>query len=132
MSIGILAGIAAKCIAKEFRLDFSNESLEAVDCILDCVKDWRSSKMLVMSLGCYVGEILIRETGGRWCAAADYEGPLWTTWVEVPADSGTVKADPFVRCRKRLKNGKADNVAVWAKLVMAMHKKPTALAKVGK
>jgi hypothetical protein len=129
MSIGIMAGIAAKSIAKEFKLDFSHDSLEVVDCILDCVKDWRSSKLLVMSLGCYVGEILIRETGGRWCAEENYAGPLWTTWVEVPSKSGTIKADPFVRCRKRIKNGKASGIALWVKDIIAMANNPAIMAE---
>ena len=124
-----IAECVAKHVAEEFGLNFSDESLEAVDSVLDNVKDWRSCKMLVMSLGCYVGEILIREAGGRWCSEEEFTPPLSNAWIEIPTESCTVTANPFVRCLKRIKNGKADGVAVWAKFVMAMNKMPKALAE---
>jgi hypothetical protein len=55
---------------------------------------------------------------------------LSNAWVKIPSKSDNITANPFVRCQKGLKNGKADSVAVWAKFLVAM-KKATALAEVG-
>jgi len=131
MNIEILAGIIAKHTAETFGLDFSVQSMETVDSVLNEVNDWSKAgkNMLVISLGCYIGEILVRETDGRWCAEEDYAGPLWKTWVEIPSESGTITADPFVRCRKRIKNGKADGVAVWVKVIIAMANNPAIMAE---
>jgi hypothetical protein len=133
MSTDEMAGCVANHVAEEFGLNFTVQSLETVDSVLDNVKDWMKDwskagkNMIVISLGCYVGEILIREMGGRWCSEEEFTPPLSNAWIEIPSESRTITANPFIRCQKRFKNGKADGVAVWAKLLLAMHKKPMAL-----
>ena len=133
MDIGLLTGVIAKQTAETFELDFSVKSLEEVDSMLDDAKNWKqkTKDMLVIATGCYIGGILIRETGGRWCNEEEYTPPLSNAWIEIPSKSGTVTANPFVRCQKRIRNGKADGVAVWTKFLVAMDKTPTKVAEVG-
>lgn len=121
MSIGEIAEVCAKYIAKECGLDFSVESLATVDVLLDEAKNWEQAgrDMFVLVMGCYVGEVLIGALGGHWCSDEDHASLLWNARVGIPAHSDRIKANPFVRCRKRLQNGEADGVAVWAKVLAA-------------
>lgn len=121
-----MAGKIADAVAKEHSLDFSLKSLEKVDSLLHGAKQRteKEKKRLAESLGYYVGEVLIRETGGQWCAedpSADSIKPT-SLVVEIAADAGSITAKPLVRCRKRIENGKADGVAVWAGVVVATQK----------
>jgi hypothetical protein len=111
---------SAKCIAQD--LDFSLKSLEHVDTLLHKAKTWKKNRkgILVECLGCYVGEVLVRETGGRWRLDEQNAQSLEAHWVEVP---GNITANPFVRCRKRIQKGESDGVAAWAKVLVAMQKK---------
>lgn len=113
------AGKVAGAIANEFNLDFTVESLKTVDTMLHGAKRWKreSKDLLVEGLGSYVGEVLIRETDGRWCIDEKYQEPMGTDLVlKLP---GNITASPFGRCRKRIEHGESDGVEVWARVVVA-------------
>ncbi len=107
----------AEGIANGFGFDWSLKSLEKVDSMLHAAKGWKktSKEILANALGCYVGEVLIRETGARWCAE----------WLEVPADSGNITANPFMRCWKRIEDGSASGVTQWAAVLVATKNQKT-------
>ena len=107
----------AEGIANEFGFDWSLKSLEKVDSMLHAAKGWKktSKEILANALGCYVGELLIRKTGARWCA----------DWLEVPAESGNITANPFMRCWKRIEDGATSGVTTWAAVLVAMKNQKT-------
>ena len=83
--------------------------------------------MLAKSLGCYVGEVLVRETGARWHAKEqDAKGGEASSFLQFPRILAALPWRRFVRCCKGIKNGAADGIAVWAGLLVAMQKEATA------
>ena len=113
----------ATAIAQELHLDFSLQSLETVDSMLHDARHWKKwdKDNLVERLGCYVGKVLIGETGGQWCDEAQNARSLDASWVEVPSG---IRVNPFVRCQKRIENGESDGVAVWAKVLVVTARQP--------
>jgi len=60
-------------------LDYSPESLEKVDLLIDKERETgigltKEMKLVILSLGAYVGEVMIRRLGARWARGAD---PTW-------------------------------------------------------
>jgi hypothetical protein len=96
------------------RLDFSGESLRAVDMILDRLRARKKPDLgiLVNALGCYAGEVFARQINGRWILD-ESGGPV----VEV-LDVGIV--NPIGKCWKRFQNGEADSVDVLYRLIVAL------------
>ena len=110
----------AEAMGKDFGLDFSVESLKKVDTMLHRARRWKreAKDMLVEEAGCYVGEVLVRKTGGQWCIDEKYKESMGTNLVlELP---GNITASPFGGCRKRVEHGESDGVEVWARAVVAM------------
>lgn len=104
---------AAKMQSQE-SLDFSAESLDAIERILSAVH--AGAQKAGQSLteqqladaanmwGVYVGEVIRRVYGGQWSTAAD--GALQITL------SGTTP-QPIVKVRKRIVDGAMENIRVW-------------------
>ncbi len=98
----------------QVELDYSPESIEGVDAILqgflnDGVSEWQIAETLV-GFGAYVGEVIIRNHGGRWKditgdQLASVLGPLPMV-VEMP--SGTIW-NPIGKCFKRVSD-ETDNL----------------------
>ena len=108
------ARLAVQLAAQEFgdELDFSPGSLEAVDAQIESVREEGSTgedaAEALFVLGCYVGEVLVRNLGGRWVATA--RSPLapvcpWPMVVELP---GGTAWDPIGKAYKRLELGDSE------------------------
>ena len=94
-------------------LDYTPDSLALVDGIFDGFRaDGVTSEQLAETLfgfGCYVGEVLIRNAGGRWRATADEEQALagWPIVVELGEQRW---CNPIGKTFKRLDNGPEDSL----------------------
>jgi hypothetical protein len=90
-------------------LDYSVASLGEIDGIIeDLRRDQRFEVLqpVLFSMGCYVGEVLVRHGGGRWCRAEDL-GPglvaLSPIAVEMPGGRG---CSPVGRVYRRFQRGR--------------------------
>ena len=108
------ARLAVQLAAQEFgdELDFSPGSLEAVDAQIESVREEGSTgedaAEALFVLGCYMGEVLVRNLGGRWVATP--RSPLaavcpWPMVVELP---GGTAWDPIGKAYKRLELGDSE------------------------
>jgi hypothetical protein len=55
-------------------LDYNPASLKKLDAIVDDLRRdqrFESLQTLLFSMGCYVGEVLVRHAGGRWRSTED-------------------------------------------------------------
>jgi hypothetical protein len=95
-------------------LDYGVYSLKQVDGILDDLrKDQKFEDLqpLLFSMGCYVGEVLVRRAGGRWRLAetvgmtAVASSPIVVT---LPDGRG---CNPVGKVYKRFQNGPEDSIA---------------------
>jgi hypothetical protein len=118
--IGEARSIAEKA-GEKFDLDFSLESLRRVDALLgelgDCGDpgDDFAGKAAYM-MGCYVGEVLVRQAGAEWVFEEDkkemFGSPLFLR-------VGQIQASPMSRCFKRMKSD-SDGVEGWGRLLAAL------------
>jgi hypothetical protein len=95
-----------KDIAPELKLDFSPESIDALEAFISKNFDPPGSKYfgnsLIAGVGCYVGEVVIRAVGGRW----NEQGLAEINGI------GEIKAlFPIQKALKRFKNGPVDSLA---------------------
>jgi len=98
--------------------------VERVDNLLHRARRWQpeTKNNLVEGLGSYVGEVLVREAGGRWCINEEQGNWMGTSLVlEFPGGPVGMIVSPLGRCWKRLEHGEADGVEVWARVVVAMN-----------
>lgn len=108
------ARLAVKLAEEEFgdELDFSPGSLEAVDAQIESVREegrtGEDAAEALFVLGCYLGEVMVRNLGGRWVATA--RSPLagvspWPMVVVLPGGSAW---DPIGKAYKRLELGDSE------------------------
>ncbi|WP_433372730.1 DUF6278 family protein [Actinoplanes sp. CA-142083] len=106
-----IVGSAAQVSGVE--LDYTPESLALVDGIFDEFRaDGVTSEQLAETLfgfGCYVGEVLTRNAGGRWRATTEQEQALagWPMMVELGEQRW---CNPIAKAFKRLDNGPEDSL----------------------
>lgn len=95
-------------------LDFTPLSLKEVDAIIEgCRADHEVSAMtkLLVSFGCYLGEVLVRQLGGHWIHTAGTPMAQATQWpIVVALPDGTI-ANPIGKTFKRFQNGAEDSLA---------------------
>lgn len=99
-------------------LDYSSASLAEVDRILGKfhAEGLTADQMgeTVFSFGCYVGEVLVRNNGGRWVmprqSVLSKLGFGDSTMMVVELPNGDVW-NPIMKAFKLLENGEADSVA---------------------
>ena len=115
-------------MAEDFTLDFSLGSLVTVDSLLEEAKqdEEQEKDMLSIKLGSYVGEVLVRQVGGRWYSKEESED-YPALHVVFDGLAGLTVA-PIARCRNRIRNGEARSIAALAGVLAAMQDNPTALA----
>jgi hypothetical protein len=101
-------------------LDYGVYSLKQLDGILDDLRKdqkFEDLQTLLFSMGCYVGEVLVRRGGGRWCLAAESgmagvaSSPIV---VRMPDGRG---CNPVGKVYKRFKDGPADSLAGFFQLM---------------
>lgn len=99
-----------------YNADYTIESMKEIDRFIDEQSGEngiisRNRGKILFSLGCYVGETVIRLYGGKWYA--DDNDPKGEINASVKLDSNTV-IFPIQRVIKRYQNGSEDSVYVYA------------------
>lgn len=96
------------------RLDYSVDSLEAVDAIIGQMRgDGCTSSQIAETLfvfGCYVGEVFVRQANGQWRDAAGSPMDGRTRFPMVVELPDGAYCNPIGKVFKRLDNGEADNL----------------------
>jgi hypothetical protein len=109
---------AAEKTRQEFNLDYSLDSLRRVDELLaslgDCGDDLAGEAAYMM--GCYVGEVLVRQAGGEWTVDEDKKQVFGSPLL---LRAGHIQASPITRCFKRMKSD-SDGVEAWGRLLVAL------------
>lgn len=109
-----MAGLAVETAVEvhEVRLDYSVESLGAVDAI---VRACGAAGMRLEThpgtawmFGCYVGEVIRRQGGGRWVAAEDVPGGLMGESGLIYLQSGAREEERFCNPIEKVAKGLAD------------------------
>jgi hypothetical protein len=93
-------------VASELRLDYSVESLQRLDQFITENFEQKGSKDIAESLpqgvGCYLGEVIIRNLGGDW--SKDDKPEI--------VGIGTLEPlQPIEKAHRRFKNGRQDSLA---------------------
>lgn len=103
---------------QEFGLDYSLESLRRVDALLgelgDCGDDLAGRAAYMM--GCYVGEVLVRQTGVEWVVEEEMKEMFGSP---IFLQAGDIQVSPITRCYRRLKSD-SDGVEVWGRITLAL------------
>jgi hypothetical protein len=93
-------------VASELRLDYSVESLQRLDQFISENFEPAGSKTIADSLpqgiGCYLGEVIIRNLGGDW---SEEEKP------EVVGISTLEPIQPIDKAHRRFQNGRQDSLS---------------------
>jgi Family of unknown function (DUF6278) len=95
------------------RLDYSPQSLGTLDRIIDDLRRdqrFEALQTLLFSMGCYVGEVLVRHAGGRWRSTLEMGmGPVASSpiGVEMPGGRG---CNPVARVYRRFQKGREDSL----------------------
>jgi hypothetical protein len=95
-------------------LDYGVASLKQLDGIIDDLRrDQRFEALqpLLFSLGCYVGEVLVRHAGGRWRSTEELGmGVVASSPVAIEMPDGR-GCNPVGRVYKRFQKGRDDGLA---------------------
>jgi hypothetical protein len=95
-------------------LDYSVKSLEEVDRIIgrfhEQGKTVEEIAETVFGLGCYVGEVFVKNVGGSWLAATQEEIENVYGVPLIVQLKNQVTANPIGKIIKRLENGDEDNI----------------------
>lgn len=104
--------IAMALNSSGYKADYTIESIKEIDRFLDEQSGEngiisRGRGKILFSLGCYVGETVIRLYGGKW--HTDDNDPQGEINASVKLDNGTV-IFPMQRVIKRYQNGSEDGI----------------------
>lgn len=98
-----------------FALPYSPESLIVVDAIIDKIKATGATETqasgLLASLGCYVGEVLVRHAKASWRSSAEMGMTASCRFPVVVALPGVTGCDPIGMVFQRFSAGAAESVA---------------------
>lgn len=95
-------------------LDYSVASLQAVDDIIEhmqqdgCTPDQVAETLF--GFGCYVGEVFVRHTGGKWRNAAETSMAKIANFPIVIELGKENFCNPIGKVFKRMENGEEDNL----------------------
>jgi len=100
-------------------LDYSIDSLRCLDEVIDTLRvesvDWTSdtADRMVLTFGCYAGEVLVRVLGGSWVNVTDqaYEMVSFHGWAVKLAQGLT---NPISKAFKRFKEGDEHSLHIFA------------------
>ncbi|MGE3808064.1 MAG: hypothetical protein AB7K24_25670 [Gemmataceae bacterium] len=105
-------------------LDYSVASLAVVDRIIENFrKDGQTIDSMAETLfcfGCYVGEVLVRNAGGRWLATPEEHLPVLGMRITVELPNSL--CNPIAKVFKRMHNGMEDHLPYF---YVAFTQKPT-------
>ena len=108
------ARLAVKLAREEFgdELDFSPGSLEDVDAHIESVREegntGEEAAEALFVLGCYLGEVLVRNLSGRWVVTARSPLADVSPWPMVVVLPGGSSWDPIGKAYKRLELGDSE------------------------
>jgi len=109
------------------RLDYSPESLAAVDAAVDQIKATGVSETdasgMLYAVGCYVGEVFVRNAGGEWCATKTLGMEKVCSWPIAIKLKGGAGANPIGKAFKRFRNGPEDDLVFFYKSTLALESK---------
>jgi len=98
-----------------FKLPYTPESLILVDAIIDKIKATgateRQASGLLSGLGCYVGEVFVRNARASWRSSAEMGMRASCRFPAVLALPGPIGCDPIGRVFERFSCGPADGAA---------------------
>ena len=111
-----IAAMAVPVVEQNYgvTLDYSPASLKQLDTFIDDLRRdqrFEGLQTLLFSMGCYVGEVLVRHAGGRWRTTGELgmgkvaSSPIG---VEMPDGRG---CNPVGRVYKRFQKGREDSLA---------------------
>ncbi len=111
-----IGGMVVPFVQKHYglTLDYSVVSLRQVDGIIDDLRSNQSFEALqplLFSLGCYVGEVFVRNAGAMWRTAADLGMEAVSSSPLVVAMPDGRGCNPVGKVYKRFQNGPSDNIA---------------------
>lgn len=96
-------------------LPWTPASLPAIDAVVDKIKETGATEQqaagLLFALGCFVGEVFVRNAGGIWRRTEDLGMSKMCSFpivVELPSVGG---CNPIGKVFKRFRNGAGDSVA---------------------
>ena len=97
-----------------YHLDYSPESLKAVDRILLKLHDEGNSpqsiQKTIITFGCYVGEVMVRNLGYKWDLPSEKERAVGFSMIGVRDKKGGF-SNPIGKVYKRVQSGQEDSVA---------------------
>lgn len=109
-----IAAMALPVVEQNYglKLDYSPASLEPLDAIVDDLRRdqrFEALQTLLFSMGCYVGEVLVRHAGGRWRTTQELGmgGASSPIAVEMPDGRG---CNPVGRVYRRFQMGRDDSL----------------------
>jgi len=123
MTMGDIARLAEQFAAAHGGepLDFTVDSLAAVDRLLDARRPAKGkSASLAAEAGCYVGEVIRRQLGGRWRdtpavpVKRGFLGLFGGRAAFAPVlDLGTITVAPVEKVRARLRDASEDTIEIY-------------------
>ncbi len=117
-----IAGMTLPFVQENYGLvlDYSPASLKELDRIVDDLRRdqrFEAVQTLLFSMGCYVGEVLVRHAGGRWRTTEEVgmgrvaSSPIA---VEMPDGRG---CNPVARVYRRFQKGREDSLTAFYQAV---------------
>ncbi len=113
---GEIAAMAVPVVEQNYGvvLDYGPASLKRLDVIIDDLRRdqrFEALQTLLFSLGCYVGEVLVRHAGGRWRTTEELGlGKVASSPIAVEMPDGR-GCNPVGRVYKRFQKGREESLA---------------------
>jgi hypothetical protein len=110
-----IAAMALPVVEQNYglKLDYSPASLEPLDSIVDDLRRdqrFESVQTLLFSMGCYLGEVLVRHAGGRWRTTQELgTGKVASSPIAVEMPDGR-GCNPVGRVYRRFQKGREDSL----------------------
>ena len=109
-------------------LDYSVRSLKVVDRIIGRFHKEGATvedvEITLFQFGCYVGEVFVRNAGGKWRRATrDEKKNVFGVPLVLQLDADTT-ANPIGKVKKRLENGDEDNLPYFYRVFTGQKEKP--------
>jgi len=103
------------------RLDYSTQSLARVDEIVEGFRREGTSlekvSQTLLSFGCYVGEVVVRNASGAW-QVADERALQWAACSPVVRLGDGLVINPIGKVIKRFENGEVDSLMYFYKALI--------------
>ena len=110
-----IAAMAVPVVEQNYgvTLDYSPASLKELDTIVDDLRRdqrFEALQTLLFSMGCYLGEVLVRHAGGRWRTTQDLGmGKVSSSPIAVEMPDGR-GCNPVGRVYRRFQKGREDSL----------------------